>query len=170
LLIALIFSAINSAYYRKAMNGNMLGQYEMNSLLNVRHHQGPGSAVHSIGSHAYATAQQQSVMAPPYSPHTSTDPSESYQIPIIQETSLSINGVLGENDQQMVYIADWTGGFVGGKTLKIAIQALKMGAHPMENAAFQEEIRTLAAFTNLNVVRLMGGKETFIYFKSKLPF
>lgn len=61
------------------MNGNfgMMSQpglnYEMNSLLNVR---GPGSAVHSIGSHAYATAQQQ---FPPYSPHTSTDPSEMCQ-------------------------------------------------------------------------------------------
>lgn len=74
------------------MNGNfgMMTQpgYEMNSLLNLR--QGPGSAVHSIGSHAYATAQQQSVMVPPYSPHTSTDPSEMcQQINSIPESQVS---------------------------------------------------------------------------------
>lgn len=87
------FSAINTAYYRKAngLNGANFGMisqpgYEMNSLLNVR---GPGSAVHSIGSHAYATAQQQSGIMPPYSPHTSTDPSEMcHQINSIPESQV----------------------------------------------------------------------------------
>ncbi|KAI6171765.1 Receptor protein-tyrosine kinase [Aphelenchoides besseyi] len=153
-------SAINSAYYRKAngMNGGgmMLTQpglnYEMNSLLNVRHHQGPGSNVQSIGSHAYATAQQH----PPYSPHTSTDPSEQYQIPIIQESQLSITGVLGEDDQQVVYVADYSGPYIGGKKLKVAVQALRIGANQMENANFQDDIRTLAPFSHLHVIRLIG--------------
>ncbi|KAI6191673.1 BMA-CAM-1, isoform c [Aphelenchoides bicaudatus] len=154
-------SAINSAYYRKAngMNGNfgMMTQpgYEMNSLLNLR--QGPGSAVHSIGSHAYATAQQQSVLVPPYSPHTSTDPSEMcQQINSIPESQLTINSVLGEDKNLVIYVADCNGYCIGGKTLKVAVETLRVGANQIESASFHDEIRMLASFTHLNVIRLLG--------------
>lgn len=166
--------------------------YEMNSLLNLR--KGPGSVVHSIGSH-YATAQQQSVMVPPYSPHTSTDPSEMcHQINSIPESQVSrrrswgnfnsrfyvigegrnyknrvqsrielyfliqltMSSVLGEDNQRVVYIADCNGYCIGGKTMKVAVETLRIGANQIESASFQEEIRVLAAFTHLNVIRLLG--------------
>lgn len=69
---------------------------------------------------------------------------------------MTINSVLGEDAQRVIYVADCNGHFIGGKTLKVAVETLRVGANQIESASFQEEIRILAAFTHLNVIRLLG--------------
>lgn len=67
-----------------------------------------------------------------------------------------MNNILGEDTQRVVYLADCNGFCIGGKTIKVAVETLRMGANQIESASFQEEIRVLAAFAHLNVIRLLG--------------
>ena len=51
---------------------------------------------------------------------------------------LQINATLGEDDNQIVYLADCSGHYIGGKTLTVAVQSLKFGSNQMEIENFQE--------------------------------
>jgi hypothetical protein len=67
-----------------------------------------------------------------------------------------MNSILGEDSQRVVYVADCNGFCIGGKTIKVAVETLRMGANQIESSSFQEEIRCLAGFAHLNVIRLLG--------------
>ncbi|CAD5210914.1 unnamed protein product [Bursaphelenchus okinawaensis] len=148
-------SAVNQQYYnRQAQMMMAQPNYEMNSLLHPRH---PGSAIMSVGSHPYATAQAASHMQL-YSPHTSTDPSEQ-SIPIISENQISIENKLGEDGREVIYQGEYSSpkGFDHqSKTIKVAIRMLQLGSSQLEIENFREEIRGLAMFEHLNVIRLLG--------------
>lgn len=78
---------------------------------------------------------------------------------------------MGEDKNLVIYVADCNGYCIGGKTLKVAVETLRVGASEfcscynqldinfldqIESASFHDEIRMLASFTHLNVIRLLG--------------
>ncbi|CAD5214713.1 unnamed protein product [Bursaphelenchus xylophilus] len=153
-------SAVNAQYYNRGQPPPpmMMAQpnYEMNSLLHPRH-AAPGSAIHSIGSHPYATAQAASHMQL-YSPHTSTDPSEQ-SISIINENQITIENKIGEDSREVIYQGEYTppkGFDHTAKTIKVAIRMLQLGSSQLEIETFREEIRGLAMFEHINVIRMLG--------------
>lgn len=140
--------------------GPPYNNYEMNSLLHPgRQFQGPGSAVHSINSHAYATAQNQPGSAMQmYSPHTSTDPSEQ-SIRMINESDIEQTAKLGEDDRELIHEGKYNpakGFDTQVKSIKVAIKMLKLGSSQIEVHNFNEEIRNIAMFEHINVIRLLG--------------
>lgn len=60
-----------------------------------------------------------------------------------------------------MFTGEWTpaGGFKGfeaPKKLPVAVRLLKLGCSQLELANFREDVRNLASFAHLNVVRLLG--------------
>ena len=142
-------SGINSGYGRKypasSGGGSHIPQYEMNALLPQT--APPNSAYAIQGGYMIPQPQQ-------YSPPTTEPPVEPFHINEIMPQQLKLDKLLGEGQFTLAYIGEFVS--ERGLTTPIAVKALKPGFSHIERETFEDEIKSIASFDHMNVIRMLG--------------
>ncbi|PIO74391.1 protein tyrosine kinase [Teladorsagia circumcincta] len=141
-----VFSAANSAYYQRKMNGTSTPIMSRGGVGS-----GPMEMASLLPSHA---------VPPPYGEpfHVPHDPhaDEPYHILEIPANQIKVGDLLGEGQFGVVYKGFWTGGLINGDPLQVAIKSVRADATNADRASLEEEVRTVASFDHPHVIRLLG--------------
>ncbi|KAE9554550.1 hypothetical protein FO519_002254 [Halicephalobus sp. NKZ332] len=138
-----------SGYGRKypgsSGGGSHMPQYEMNALLPQT--APPNSAYAMQGGYMIPPGQQ-------YSPPTTEPPVEPFHINEIMPQQLKLDKLLGEGQFTLAYVGEFI--TERGLSNPIAVKALKPGFSHIERETFEDEIKSIASFDHMNVIRMLG--------------